>query len=148
MAKDRKIPKYLALEESRANFIDEKKLPPEQFEENGNDKLVFISLKYLQDDYECFSSWSRDEMKQFWKFYKSLSNYTWQQVTETGRKSQKTGFAYTKIPFSQLPNNNLSEDETYFELRVNQNTLRVFGFRNKSIFYICWIDRTHSICPT
>lgn len=148
MAKERKnnIPKYLASDKTGANFIDVSKLPKEEFEENGNEKKVFISFTYIQENFECFSDWTKDEMKQFWKFYKMVSNFTWQQVIETGRKNKKSGLAYTKIKYNQLPKNNLSEDETYFELRVNQNKLRVFGFRNKSIFYICWLDREHRIC--
>lgn len=121
-------------------------MPKEEFEENGNEKKVFISFTYIQENFECFSDWTKDEMKQFWKFYKMVSNFTWQQVIETGRKNKKSGLAYTKIKYNQLPKNNLSEDETYFELRVNQNKLRVFGFRNKSIFYISWLDREHRIC--
>ena len=147
LGKERKLPKYLALKNSGANFIDTTKLPLEKHEENGNDKLVFISFDYFQEDFECFSNWTKDEMKQFWKFYKMLTKFTWQQVLASGRKTQKSGLAYTKIKYDQLPSNQLSEDETYFELRVNQNTLRVFGFRSKSIFFICWIDRSHKVCP-
>ena len=148
MAKERKdnIPKYLASDKTGAKFIDVSKLPKEEFEENGNEKKVFISFTYIKENFECFSDRTKDEMKQFWKFYKMVSGFTWQQVIETGRKNKKSGLAYTKIKYNQLPKNDLSEDETYFELRVNQNKLRVFGFRNKSIFYICWLDREHRIC--
>lgn len=116
--------------------------------ENGDDSKVIISFLHVQNDFQCFSSWSKQEMNDFWNFYKKIHEYTWSQVYSTGRKSQKNGFAYTIIPASKYPNpefkNQLSKDITLFELRISQKG-RVHGFRDKSVMYICWLDRNHNI---
>jgi len=39
----------------------------------------------------------------------------------------------------------LDDQIELFELRVD-NEKRVHGFRMKSIFYLCWLDRGHKIC--
>ena len=49
-----------------------------------------------------------------------------------------------------IPNNNikqkLSKDITFYEFRVSQKA-RVIGFREDAIFFLCWLDRNHRICP-
>ena len=116
--------------------------------ESGDDYKVIISFIHLQNSYQCFSDWSKQEMNEFWNFYKKIHQFTWQQVYLTSGKTQKNGFAYTVIPISKYPNKdfkeNLSKDITIFELRVNQK-IRVHGFRNKAVFYICWLDKNHEI---
>ncbi|UUC45278.1 MAG6450 family protein [Flavobacterium cerinum] len=116
--------------------------------ENGDDLKLIISFLHLQNNYQCFSDWSKQDMNDFWNFYKKVHQYTWTQVYATARKIQKNGIAYTIIPVTKYPNpefkNNLSQDITLFELRVDAKK-RVHGFRNKSVFYLCWLDREHKI---
>ncbi|MDM1041729.1 MULTISPECIES: MAG6450 family protein [Empedobacter] len=116
--------------------------------ENGDDSKVIISFLHLQNKYQCFSEWTKNEMSEFWNFYSKAHEYTWTQIYSTGRKTNKNGFAYTIIDKKIYPNpefkNTLSEDITLFELRVSKKA-RVHGFRNKSVFYICWLDRNHNI---
>jgi hypothetical protein len=47
---------------------------------------------------------------------------------------------YPNIKFKKQ----LSPDITIFELRVNKR-IRVHGFRDESVFYICWLDKEHEI---
>lgn len=114
----------------------------------GNDSLVFVSFKYIQDNYQCFSSWTRGEMKDFWNFSQIIHNQTWQQVYSSSGKKNKTGLAYTTVELNQYPESEikskLSPDITIFELRVSQKA-RVHGFRLKSVFFICWLDKNHEI---
>lgn len=116
--------------------------------DNGDDLKVIISFIHLQNSYQCFSEWSKTDMESFWNFYKKIHEITWQQVYASSGKSQKTGLGYTKISIDKYPSpvfkEQLSEDITIFELRVNQKS-RVHGFRNKAVFYICWLDRNHTI---
>ena len=41
----------------------------------------------------------------------------------------------------------LSEDINFFELRVNQNKLRVHGFQSHSAFFLVMLDRNHEAFP-
>ena len=121
----------------------------EKISQSGsNDVPVFISIKYIQHKHECFSEWSKVEMDAFWSFNTNVHNKTWQQVYQSGGKGDKTGLGYTVIdkqvyPESELKNK-LSDDITLFELRVTQR-IRVHGFRMGAIFFICWLDKNHSL---
>lgn len=116
---------------------------------DGDSANVFISTRFTQADFQCFSDWSKQEMKSFWSFSDKLHDYTWRQVYDTSRKTEKAGLAYTKIPIDNYPKcefkSKLDPQITLFELRVDGEK-RVHGFRNKSIFYICWLDKDHKIC--
>ena len=43
--------------------------------------------------------------------------------------------------------NEISEDINFFELRVNQNKLRVHGFQSQSAFFLVVLDRNHEAFP-
>ena len=49
-----------------------------------------------------------------------------------------------------LPENSIKEkiskDISFYELRVSQKA-RVVGFRQNAVFFICWLERNHRICP-
>lgn len=132
----------------KTKFIDSEAASLDYFEKDGNSSSVLISFKHIQHEFQCFSDWSKSEMKDFWNFNAKLHEYTWQDVYATSRKKNKTGFAYTEIPFKKYPGSEfkekLSKDITLFELRVNQK-IRVHGFRLKSVFFLCWLDRNHEI---
>lgn len=111
--------------------------------------IIIVSLRYVQSDYECFSEWTKDEMKLFWDFQERLSDSTWQNLKDTASKTDKRGFGLTYIPFTNFPSvakhGGLSKDINLFELRVSEKA-RVHGFRFKSFFYLLWLDRNHKIC--
>jgi hypothetical protein len=146
--KNKKFISLTALDEKESKFIDKKALYLIDVDLEGNTSHVFVSLLHLQFDFQCFSSWSKPEMSLFWHFNKEIHSKSWQDVYSTARKKNKTGLAYTIIPKGKYPNSvftkNLSSDITTFELRVNQK-IRVHGFRNKNVFYICWLDKNHDI---
>jgi predicted O-linked N-acetylglucosamine transferase (SPINDLY family) len=129
-------------------FIDKSALKLDEFSSEGNNANVFLSLKYTQHKTQCFSDWTNQEITIFWNFNETIHKTTWQNVYASARKKNKTGLAYTTIEKKQYPktafSNNLSEDVTLFELRLNQK-IRVHGFRHKSIFYLCWLDREHKL---
>tara|TARA_R110002033_G_scaffold107028_2_gene153724 strand:+ start:1479 stop:1949 length:471 start_codon:yes stop_codon:yes gene_type:complete len=117
----------------------------------GDSAFVFTSLRHVQNDFQCFSEWSKQEMKDFWAFNSSIHEKTWSLVhgTSTKNKRNKSGVAMTHMSTDLYPNSEfkkkLSPDITLFELRVTRK-IRVHGFRDKSIFFICWLDKDHSIC--
>lgn len=120
-------------------------------------KNPYVVLKYFQDSWQCFSAWEKDELKQFSGFLAHLSNHTWQQVYETARKNGKHGLAYTKYELSHVKNGAkehlekvkklISEDIDFFELRVDQNKLRVHGFQSQAAFFLVLLDREHAVFP-
>lgn len=88
-------------------------------------------------------------MKLYWDFQEKISKYRWQEVYNTGGKGQnKSGFGFTPIELSKYPKSDfrgrLSPDITIFELRVSQK-IRVHGFRDKAVLYICWLDKDHDL---
>lgn len=137
-----------SIEDKENKFIDKKALNLVDVDLEGNTSNVFVSLLHLQFDFQCFSAWTKQEMNLFWTFNRDIHDKTWQDVYSTARKQNKTGLAYTILAKDKYPNSdftkNLSKDITTFELRLNHK-IRVHGFRNKNIFYICWLDKNHEI---
>lgn len=116
---------------------------------SGNYAHVMASVRYVQHDFQCFSDWSKQEIKAFWHFIKKLHKYDWETLIRNGGKSAKTGLAPTIIPMKKYPDTEFRRAiENYFdmiEFRVD-DTKRVHGFRDGPIFYICWLDKNHQIC--
>lgn len=142
------IPKAASIDKG-VSFIDKNvSLLSSDFAVEGNSAKVFLSLRFIQNNYQCFSEWDKMDMNCFWNFNRDIHAYTWQQVLNTSGKDNKTGLAYTEIPKNKYPNpefkNTLSDDVTLFELRLSKK-IRVHGFRHKSIFYLCWLDKNHNI---
>jgi hypothetical protein len=116
----------------------------------GDSAFVFTSFRFIQHSHQCFHEWTKAEMREFWNFNSSIHEKTWTTVynTATKNKRNKSGLAYTVMDVKKYPNpefkKQLSKDITVFELRVSRK-IRVHGFRADSIFYICWLDKSHSI---
>jgi hypothetical protein len=120
-------------------------------------KKPYVVLKYFQDSWECFSDWEKNELREFSGFLKHLASHTWQQVYASGNKIPKHGLAYTKYDASGASEGAkehlnrvrgyISEDISFFEMRVNQNTLRVHGFQSQSAFFLVLLDRGHAVLP-
>lgn len=114
--------------------------------ESSDNRQAYIALKYFDKNFECFSEWSSDELSCFSNFVDKINKLTWKEI------KCHSGLRLKDIDNAQcLPNNDikekLSKDITFCELRVNQKA-RVVGFRRNSIFFLCWLDRNHRICPT
>jgi len=144
------IPKSASNNNSKTNYLNKNISKIESWQGEGNSATVFVSLRYLQDDFQCFSSWDRSEMKCFWDFNRKVHDYTWQNILEQGGKAgNKVGFGYTIIPRELYPNQeflqSISPDANIFEMRASQ-VIRLHGFRVRSVFYVCWLDRNHEIC--
>ena len=140
VAKENKIPKYIRKDEAIMSG----------WKIDGEHANVFVSLRFIQEKHECFSDWDKNDMTSFWNFNRKIHGYTWAQILSTSGKTDKNGFAYTLLPSSKYPNQDFIKDldpeTSFFELRVTQKG-RIHGFRDKSVLYICWLDRNHKICP-
>jgi len=62
----------------------------------------YVALKYFKSDWQCFSDWESQELKEFSSFIKSFQNHTWEQVYKTGSKIPKHGLAYTKYEVNEI----------------------------------------------
>lgn len=113
--------------------------------ESSDEKQAYIALKYFDKNFECFSEWSKDELACFSNFIDKINNLTWNDI------KRHTGLNYKIIDNAKgLPENSIKEkiskDISFYELRVSQKA-RVVGFRQNAVFFICWLDRNHRICP-
>ena len=143
------IPKGSAEKPQTTQFINREAAFLKSQSNQSQDDHPVVCLTLVHHDWECFSSYSRGEMKAFWKFQNKVSKHTWEQVFRSGGKQgSKTGLGYTKIGRDQYPGEylkeNISPDVAIFELRVNKKA-RVHGFRSGDIFYICFLDKEHRI---
>jgi hypothetical protein len=99
-------------------------------------EALFLVLKYLDNSKECFSKWSKTDLKKFAQASEKLRSMTWQQMREQGGSvGNKTGFAYTQhkgkstLGKSTYVKLGLSEDiDGLSEIRVGK-TARVHGFK-------------------
>lgn len=114
----------------------------------GNHAHVMLSIQLIQHEYECFSSWDKDEMGIFWDFNRRIHNITWQELIRSGgKKGKRKGLGFNPAPKDKMPSQSLFEKyhiDTMQEMRIDQRK-RIFGFRHKNIFYICFLDKNHDI---
>lgn len=145
------VPQYDPSNKKVTTYLNSDVSKLHSLEEDGDKAHVFISLRFVEYQHQCFSDWDKKQMKAFWEFQEKAHNYTWEQVKAQATKdlSNKTGLGYTQLPPNTYPpsgiRQKLSPDTTFFELRVS-GEMRVHGFRSKSIFYICWLDKGHDYC--
>ena len=102
------------------------------FDEDGNKCNAYVYLKPYDHNFECFSSWTPSELKEFTDFVNRLRQCSWTNIYKSGGGYKKTSFGYTiHRNWDLLPNqklrDTLSPDMTLFELRVSQK-LRVHGY--------------------
>lgn len=108
-----------------------------------------MALRYYVSEFQCFSEWTRDELRAFSEFNRKLRSLTWQQIYQSGgRPDTKTGLAYTpydRSPIAPAPIlMAISDDISWFELRVTRRA-RVHGFRTGPAFFLVYLDRLHEI---
>lgn len=112
---------------------------------NSDNENAYIALKYFDKNYQCFSEWKPNELACFSSFIDKINHLTWKQIkTHSGLRFKNIDTA------KRLPNNiikeALSKDIIFYESRVTEKA-RVVGFRINAVFFLCWLDRNHEICP-
>lgn len=150
--KQRSIIPKSAAQEVNANkaFINREAAILKGWKQDGNTASVLVSFRFIQHDYECFSDWTKEQMNIFWGFLRNIHQVSWQTLfNQGGRGQNKAGFALTYLPRDKYPNGFMQQVDPlieFFEVRVNQK-MRVHGFRDDSIYYLCYLDKDHQFCP-
>lgn len=122
-----------------------------------NHAKPYVALKYYDQNYECFSQWSAENLRAFSALSSKLGNMTWSEIYKTaGSAGNKTGLGYTPLSLAtvsekskkrlQLVHEKISPDLTFFELRVTQEA-RVHGFRAADAFFLILLDQSHDVYP-
>jgi hypothetical protein len=78
-------------------------------------------------------------------------------VIASGGKEGERGLAYTPYDIAHVDKGirdhfvtvrkRISDEITFFELRVNQSKLPVHGFRANAAFFLVLLDREHRVWP-
>lgn len=114
-------------------------------------EVPYISLKYYDPDFECFSKWQKAELKGFTKLITMISKSNWVDIP----KNKGLGHTILDIPTlknstakSKISNlkKTLSADISFFELRVTEKA-RVHGFKINETFHLVFLDKGHKVCP-
>jgi hypothetical protein len=113
--------------------------------------VAYVVLRYFHAAHQCFSEWTRDELRAFSEFNRKVSSLSWQQIYSSGGKGGgKSGLGYTAHDGAALPPmpfvRSLSEDIGWCEMRVTQKA-RVHGFRAGQGFFLVLLDRNHEVFP-
>ena len=146
---DRKKPVYLTKAERRIFGL------VAEGDEESDEVLAHVALKYYNPSIECFSEWNRAELKGLSGFIEKINNRTWAMIYKSsGQAGSKlgNGLAYTphknpnKLPGYKELSKQISDDITFFELRVT-GVARVHGFRGLSAFFLVCLDRDHQSHP-
>ena len=114
--------------------------------EDKDDGRPYLVLKYFSPSHQCFSEWSKIELKAFSSFTEKLKRMNWRHV----RQSEGFGFKVhkdrNKLPGRGSAIKEISPDIPCSELRITQRA-RIHGFRMNSAFFLVWLDRDHQIYP-
>ena len=120
------------------------------------DGEVHLNLKYFDSSFECFSEWSKEDLKAFSGLIDKLKERNWDQIKKTGGSAgHKQGLGFTALNEATLPKSiqdrlktikqAISSDISISELRVHIKA-RVHGFRLLNGFYVIWLDKDHRVC--
>jgi hypothetical protein len=119
-------------------------------EDNSDREKAYVALTYYQSAYECFSDWTKEELRSFSSFCDKVNERTWEQIKQSGgTRGRKTGLGFTphrdrrKLPSNGLPGL-ISPEVEFSEMRVTDKA-RVHGFRMKSAFFLVWLDKDHRV---
>jgi len=98
----------------------------------------------------CLHHANTEQIEALVKALAKMERYTWEQVRTSGGQGQHVGgLGYKPVePTKRMPRfpSDLPEDATIHEIRVTQR-MRLFGYREDTIFYIIWFDPDHAIFP-
>jgi hypothetical protein len=124
-----------------------KDIQSQQFKEKEH---PYIALKHYNSNCECFSDWSKKELKRFSQFNKKLSNTTWENIIAKHSGFKCKPIAYNTVKSESIKNailnvsKKIDEGITFIELRVDGKS-RVHGFRGGDVFFLVVLDRKHRL---
>lgn len=114
--------------------------------EDKDDERPYLALKYFSPSHQCFSEWSKTELKAFSSFTEKLKKVNWRQVRELGGFGYKVHKDRNILPGKGSAIKEISLDIPPSELRITQRA-RIHGFRMNSAFFLVWLDKDHQMYP-
>jgi hypothetical protein len=110
----------------------------------SENETVVVNFGELDTSYECLTDWNKKEITSFWEFLQSkIQIRKWQDIYDDNGLRKKE-ISISSLPKGDLLNDLKNRDVSIFELRVSQK-MRVFGYRSRRYFMICWLDKGHRI---
>ncbi|MHC1745180.1 MAG: hypothetical protein AB9873_19425 [Syntrophobacteraceae bacterium] len=110
----------------------------------SQDSPVYVSLKYYDSEFECFSDWDKQELRAFSGLVKKLVLRSWNEIK---RSAGGLGCKVHKDR-KRLPQRNvldlISPDSTLVELRVTDGA-RIHGFIVQASFFLVWLNKRHRV---
>lgn len=104
---------------------------------------VSVSLRYFKRECECFSVWTKPELKKFSGTVEKLRGHSANKLKRLKPLCDMHKGAPSEGRFS-LPED-VSPDISLFEVKVDpSNKLRMHGFFIGQVFFLIWLDREHA----
>ena len=108
-----------------------------------NEENLSISLKHYQPSHECFSSWTSADLKKFSSTVRQLQGLSRKDLNSLNICSKLSNQGGWKLNKPK----GVDRELAIFELRIAKGaSARAFGVMIASVFYLIWLDRTHSVC--
>ncbi|MHB8068160.1 MAG: hypothetical protein ACYDIC_09695 [Desulfobaccales bacterium] len=146
MVAQRKIPKGVTKLDDKKDFTYLKGIEKKVLGIEEDDPKPYIVLKYYHPKHQCFSTWSKGDLKAFSSLIERMRTARWSLLIN----NQALGFKINKY-IDSLPKGDvdclkkiLSPDITFAELTVSEKA-RIHGFRIGAAFYLVWLDKDHNI---
>jgi hypothetical protein len=100
-----------------------------------------FSFIHSSDNHCLLCEWKKSELKELINAFKIMESLKWSQLPASSLHFRKVEHYVIPLP------NNVSQDETIFEVSIDNEKKRLFGYRVDNIFRILWFDREHSVAP-
>lgn len=103
-----------------------------------HDEKASVVLRHFDKKFECFSSWSSQDLKSFSRFIEKMNSRTQSQVTID------TDFCHSHKGKQKTLPNSLSPELKVFSLDVT-GAGRAHGVFSDNKFFLVWLDRKGKI---
>ena len=146
MGKKRKIPK--PAQKIGARRIPASAVTKSTLSQSTDTDYPSFRFTYADKNRWTLSDWTAADINDLIAGFRKIEQYNWAQIKSHGSKKQgeSVGTGYKLISHHPVLPENLPEDAKLSEIRLDKEK-RLFGFRIRSVYYIVWFDRDHSVCP-
>lgn len=109
-------------------------------DEHKSEYPVF-SFIHSSDNHCLLCEWGKHELKELIRAFKMMEELKWTHLPTSPLRLRKVDHYVIPLP------KNVSPDETIYEISVDDENKRLFGYRVDNIFRVLWFDREHSVAP-
>lgn len=131
----KKLSKHYAIKSSGKKNPDP--IRAESVTHHGDEKVA-VSLRYFQNNHECLSSWTKEELKAFSSWAVKVAQKTEPQITSN------TQTCHAHMGKTKLLPTQVSPDVKMYNIDVGKKA-RVHGFFGGRDFFLVWLDRAHKV---